>query len=110
MTYYTHLDKTTGVAVALEEELPQDHSLAWTERKMLKKQAEIIAEMNRTARKYHEALRYKQGHDMYMLLQNAALENETIMSLFQEMMAWVKMVTPDDVPGLTSTLQKDIIL
>lgn len=57
----------------------------------------------------HQAEKYKLGHDYYMAIQKAALENDAVMSAWEHFIVVMKLSLEESVAGLTGPLEDKII-
>lgn len=76
---------------------------------LLKKSQEEVTRLNGEIKKLHAVCddlrkqndKLRVAHDYYMMLQDSAMADETIMDAFQNLMVLIRLSQEDDVPGLT---------
>lgn len=61
--------------------------------------------IKRNERLENEYNRYKTGHDYYMAIQKAALENDAVMSAWEHFIVVMKLSLEEGVAGLTGPLE-----
>ena len=71
--------------------------------------AEVSNLIKRNEDLERDYLRYKMGHDYYLAIQKAALENDAVMSAWEHFIVVMKLSLEEGVAGLTGPLEHKII-